>query len=83
MKLRDLTIAVPLFFEAVMGSAVKWWYLQVWVYTYGWFPRRHNIKTFVWVTSRPSFNSLVEHFNYRRKVKYEQNCKNSGDESSR
>ena len=66
MNIRDMTIAVPLFFEAIAGSILKYLYMDVWVYTYKFFPRPTNMDVFMWITSRPGLDSFSSHLKYRR-----------------
>ena len=66
MTFKDLKIAVPLFFEAIFGSVIKFLYMDVWIYTYGLFPRPTNMDVFIWITSRPGLTSFRSHLKYRR-----------------
>ena len=70
MKLKHLTVAVPLFFEATFGTMLKFGYNNIWIYTYAFIPRHTNIKAFIWIFSRPSYGSFMGHFALRRKEKY-------------
>ena len=67
MKIKDMTIAIPLFFEAIAGSVVKFLYLELWDWTYTIFPRRHNIMHVIWVCTRPSISRFWVDLEWRKK----------------